>query len=279
MFGDRTHDPCPASSGIVGDACRSCIGPACFAQQAAQPITIGDHKFFTLGQYGAYASPWSTNRGHENQHYVHGVDYQNNILIRPSSFPNGTIIQSDWPDPVSNRVLGYMHITYGNYDGGLTKVAVSPVRVRDIETFTEDVSFGLVGARAYTTVLGEFYLTRRAGDPAAKVFEIGIFYHASSTVEPFYDAAKPIGNFTDASGRHWDVVNAGANSVGAAYIIFRPSDRRDVLGLVDRKAMLDYLLEQRVITDDLWVNGIAIGIEPHSGSSTFRLKNWSVTLN
>src|SRR4051812_30544905 len=48
---------------------------------------LGDKEFFTKGSFIAYAAPWSTYFG-AGKELKHGVDYIDEIAVRPETFPS-----------------------------------------------------------------------------------------------------------------------------------------------------------------------------------------------
>jgi hypothetical protein len=244
----------------------------------ASEVQLSDRQSFTVGSYGAYSAPWSTYPGQKNDNLVSGRDFKNYIVISPAKFPDETTIISRWPENLTGGVLGYTHIYYGNYDGGRPAVPVAPKQVRDIVRFSERVDYDITGQTGKSTLLGEFYLTRAPNDEDAKAYEIGILYQASDEARAFFQSSQSIGEFEDVQGRRWDVVDAGKNPAGATYIIFAPRAQRSVAGHIDRKAMLDFLVREKVIQDTLWVNGIGLGLESHGGASEVRIQRWRVDL-
>jgi hypothetical protein len=52
-----------------------------------------------------------------------------------------------------------------------------------------------------------------------------------------------------------------------------------VIGSIDVKATLNFLMAKGVITGAEWFNGIALGVEPVSGSGELRLTKWAMTYN
>lgn len=86
--------------------------------------------------------------------------------------------------------------------------------------------------------LTELYLISAKGDAAAKLFEIGFFFHAPEETREFCAGGKEIGVWTDQDGRSW-TVSRQTHSV-ALFITFLPAG--DVLSdMIDFKAALEFL--------------------------------------
>lgn len=234
-------------------------------------IILPDQQPYFQGSYGAYASPWSI---FFDKTLQQGVDYADSITIRPTTFPNGTIIDTRWPEspPTKTGVWGYHALSYGNYDGGKPPRAVVPRQVKDIAALRETFDFSWSGSARFN-LLNEFYLTSAAGRSDAKVVEIGFLLHAPASSVDFVNAGTFIGNFREANGRMW-TINRTRN-----YITIMPVDAQDCLrDRINIKVVLDFLVRKKVLTGLEWFNGIAFGTEPTSGAGTTRIavNHWDV---
>lgn len=233
-------------------------------------LTFLDRAFYTQGQYGAYASPWSTVY---DSTLKRGIDYSDSIIVNPRTFTDSSIIGWRWPNRSSTAtgVWGYMSVWFGNYDGGEPAVQVTPRQVKNITTLRQDFSLSPISSGSFN-ILNEFYLTSQAGNSAAKVIEIGYFLHSSTEASTFFSTGQPIGSYLDASGQMWDA------RIQGTFCMLIPRAGTDVLtGSIDVKAMLAFLTTKGVITGNEWFNGIALGVEPVSGSGELRIGRWSVT--
>lgn len=221
---------------------------------------------------GAFAAPWSA-----AQHgLVEGVDYADTIRIFPDRFPAGTVIDARWPQhyPTLSGVWGYMHLWWGNADGSGPN-GVTPWQVGNIVSGDERVDFDILSASPNNgNVLADLYLTSVAGDPDAKLFEIGVLHHAPPKDSDFVRNAAPIGLYTDPASRVWLVADTGLNPVGAPFIVFMLQSGSQARGRIYKRDMLRYLMQQRILTGSEWLNGRALGVEPNFGVSQTLIREW-----
>jgi hypothetical protein len=205
---------------------------------------------------------------------VEGVDFESNNRVFTSTFPTNTIMHWRVPNfpPASAGVYGFLHVSYGNYDGDAQQVPVTPQQVYTLTNFTENLNFTTTATSS--NLLNEFYLTSASGNSTAKLFEVGMFPNVPSTTATFVNGATQLGSFVDPGGRAWTV----AQSTGAAapYIVFMPTNLANVTGTVYWQDMLGYLIAQGVITGNEWINGVAVGTEPYTGSGTTTINTFSV---
>jgi hypothetical protein len=143
------------------------------------PVDTGtlyfNNQFYTQGSYSSYPGMWyltndpTLGLGHTA---VEGVDFESNLRVFTSTFPNNTIVRSRVPNfpPGSAGVYGFLHVSYGNYDGDAQQVPVTPHQVYTLTNFTNNI--GLTTTGTSSNLLNEFYLTSASGDSAAKLFEL-----------------------------------------------------------------------------------------------------------
>lgn len=240
-------------------------------------VPYDDQQAFSANGYTAFASPWSTYPGGANSSLSRPADYQDIIRVKPSTFPDDSLIQWRWPVPGTGVVAGYMHIARGNYDGS-DAFGWVPWQVGNITTFTETFDLETTGTAADFVVLNEFYLTTTSGNPETDAYEIGHWLHAAGAALTFFNASALIGDYTDADGRIWEVRNTGPNPTGAAYIVFLLKSRADILsGTIDKRAALLWLVGTGLALNHLWVNGTAVGVEPYRGTGSMLVKDYAVS--
>jgi len=257
-------------NGLVGLAV---ITGGSFVLAAETPRVLADQEFFTKGSFIAYASPWSTFFG-AGKSLKHGVDYADEIVVRPDTFPANVDFSWHWPltPPKDVGVYGYHALSFGSYDGGEPETAIRPRQVKMIRTLTERFRFSMARPIGDFNVLSEFFLTKTPGTED-KIGEIGFFLHASKSAVEFADAGEQLGSFTDANGRIWKVGKQPAPH--GPYYMFIPAG--DVLeGAIDFKAALDFLRVKGAVTGEEWFNGLAFGIEPVTGSGSLHVESFSV---
>lgn len=238
------------------------------------PRILADKEFFTKGSFIAYAGPWSVDvKGRPA--LQHAVDYADEIAVRPGTFPANVEFSWHWPltPPKHTGVYGYNAVSFGSYYGGVPEVPIPPRQVKTIEALSETFRFAMAHPIGDFNVLTEFFLAEKSsGEP--KVAEIGFFLRAAKSAIPFADAGEPLGTFTDASGRAWKVAKQPAPH--GPYYMFIPAGEM-LVGMIDFKAALDFLPAKGCVTGEEWFTGLALGIEPVTGSGSVQLQSLSVT--
>lgn len=227
---------------------------------------------YVSGSYGAYASSWGA--ALEPRPLLKGRDFINTIAVDIARFPAGSNISWRWPDhpPERSGVYGYLHIYRGNYDGGMPPLLVEPVMVRDLAFFSQDIAFTHHGGPTDGyNVLNEFWLTQKDGDHTRKAYEIGFMLHTNRRTSETIALAEPLGMYSDHVLRRWRVVRLPG---AIPYIIFVPEDQKDFRGTLEVRHALQYLVAKAVITGGEWINGVAIGVEPHFGGGALTLDHW-----
>jgi len=249
---------------LVGGATLTALAAASPPPASAPAVVLQDRQPFYRGSYQAFASPWST---YFETNLVHGVDYRDTIIVRPDRFPDGTLFDSIWPQraPAKSGVWGYNALSFGNYDGGRPPRPVTPRHVMDIRRLDESFAFRYAGSPHFN-LLTEFYLTSKAGDETAKLFEIGFFLHTPQTTATFARAGALIGGYRDRQGRAWTVHRQGT------YFMIIPAGGEDVpAGTIEIAPLLSWLMQKRILNGTEWFNGLAFGIEPGPGGGHTRL--------
>ena len=243
-----------------------------FALAEESPRILADKEFYTQGSFIAYAGPWSTYFG-AGMTLKHGVDYADEISVRPETFPANVDFSWHWPLVLSKHtgVYGYNALSFGSYDGGVPAVPIAAQQVKGIITLAETFRCAWARPVGDFNVLSEFFLTEKPG--GAKVAEIGFFLRAAKSAVAFADAGEQLGTFTDTTGRAWKVGKQPAPH--GPYYMFIPAG--EVLaGRLDCKAALDFLRAKGQVTGEEWFNGIAFGIEPVTGSGSLRVESLAV---
>lgn len=245
--------------------------------QKANLQTIPDEKNYYKGPFGAYCSPFYR---FYDKAIRRGVDYQDEMVIDESRFPDNTLIRWRWPDDppkTSTGVYGYMHVYLGDYSGGKPPQPTKPIQIRSIATFHEVIDFTITsGDGDGFDVLNEFFLTSEAGNHEKRLFEIGFILHTNTRTIGFVGQNRAIGTWQDGEGRAWSaVITSGA----VPYVVFTSVDQNDIKGALDVKDALAFLVEQDVLTGEEWINGVAVGVEPHFGRGELRLDQWTIVLN
>jgi hypothetical protein len=235
---------------------------------------LADKENFTKGSFLAYAGPWSVEVP-GGPALKHGVDFMDEIAVRPETFPAHTAFTWHWPltPSKSTGVYGYNSVSFGSYYGGVPEVPVPARQLKDIGTLTETFHFSVARPIGDFNVLTEFFLAGAAsGEP--KNGEIGFLLRPAKSAIQFADAGEQLGTFKDAAGREWKVAQQRAPQ-GAYYMFMAAGEVLD--GTVDFKAALAFLQSKSKITGEEWFTGLAFGIEPITGSGSLELEKLSVS--
>jgi hypothetical protein len=264
----------PSSSDRAARKPQRHSGAAPSHDQGPRPVLIKqDEELYTKGPYIAYAAPWSA----KATKLVAGKDFVNTIAIHEASFPAQTKLAWHWPLDTSKKtgVRGYNTLSYGNYDGGVPEQAVKPLRVSDIRSGWQQFDWDYDLITGDFNLLAEFYLTRTPGAAKAKTVEVGFMLHVPDATRAWIGTNPPLATWRDAFGTDWTVTrNQGP---GIDYMIFLPASGADLLkGRLDVKGALAELRRLGVITGDEWLNGVAFGAEPISGSGAVTVTDWKV---
>lgn len=113
-------------------------------------------------------------------------------------------------------------------------------------------------------ILNEFYLTTVAGNARTKVAEIGFFWNAAGTTVGYFNSGTACSSYTDPTGRKWNCRYLLDGSAGK-YIMFYSGGQVFNTTLYS-KAMLASLVSKGLVSDALYVNRVAIGVEPVRGA-------------
>ncbi len=249
---------------------------------ASDDVVLSNFHLYTKGAYAAWAGMWSLNidptmgLGHKA---VEGQDFISSIVVRPDSFPRQSAMKWRVPDALAAKsgVYGYLHLAYGNYDHTPVERPIAPVRISGLKQFTVNFDFQYVSGPSSGSVLLEFWLTSAPGNLDSKVFETGLFAHSTPETIRYFKKTKLIGKYTDALQREWLVhIN---NKMSPAFVMFLPTDEGNVVGAINWKDFLHYLVEKNILTGNEWLNGLALGVEPAKGAGEIVLKEFDVILN
>lgn len=265
------RDRCP--SAVHGVAALALAAAAALSTAAESPRILGDREFFTRGSFIAYSAPWSTYFG-AGTAMKRGTDYADEIaLLQPAAFPAHVEFSWHWPlvPPKHTGVYGYNALSFGSYDGGVPETPVDPRQVKAIGALSTTFRYSLTHPIGDFNVLSEFFLTSKAGD--GKTAEIGFLLRPAKSAIAFAGAGRQLGTFVDPAGRAWKVARQPAPH--GPFHMFLP-DGEVLEGTLDCKAALDFLRVRGCVTGEEWFNGLALGIEPVSGSGSMRVERFTV---
>src|SRR5262249_18846001 len=121
--------------------------------------------------YFAYLAPWGV---------PSGLSYSDSIVVNPSTFPNGTVI--NWSYPANSQttihdVYSYNRVQWGSYYAGdlpPNGITPTPKQVNALTTFMGAFNISLSGLVGRDDVLWEEYLTS-GPNSGSNLFEVGIF--------------------------------------------------------------------------------------------------------
>jgi hypothetical protein len=241
--------------------------------KAPSKLVKQDEELYTKGSYIAYAAPWSA----QSSKLKAGKDFVDTITIDEKHFPAKTRIAWHWPLDLPKRtgVRGYNALSFGNYDSGVPERPVTPIQVKAIRTGWQSFAWRYEPIAGDFNLLAELYLTSTAGNSEAKTVEIGFMLHAPDTTRQWVQSGVAKSDWRDAFGTTWEISqNKGP---GIPYVIFTPKGGTDLLkGRLDIKGALAELRRAGVISGDEWLNGVAFGAEPVSGSGFIIVDDWTV---
>ena len=209
---------------------------------------------------------------------IEGQDFISSVVVRPDSFPKQSAMNWRVPDALAaTGVYGYLHLAYGNYDHTPVETPIAPIQISKLNQFTVNFDFEYVVGPYSGSVLQEFWLTSAPGNLDSKVFEIGLYARSTPDTIRYFKQAKLVGKYTDARERKWHIhIN---NKMTPAFVMFLPTDEGDVVGAINWKDFLQYLIEKNVLTGNEWLNGLALGVEPAKGAGGIIFKEFDVILN
>ncbi|MGH1571966.1 hypothetical protein ACRAWG_16320 [Methylobacterium sp. P31] len=236
-------------------------------------VVIGEQTNWTAGSYTAYNSPWGA------ASLVQGKDYSDTTTINSGSLTSGVVMNWSWPEiPASSGVYNFDQIAFGDYYNTVPQIAVAPSQINSIGNLSESFDFNIGGETSNFDVITDMFLTGSAGDNSTNKYEIEIFHHTPQYSSDWVNSLTQLGTFSG-SGHTWKVA-IGSGGSAAPDIVFMPTDTNDVLsGTLNVKDMLNYLVQQNVISATDYFNGLAAGVEVHQGSGSLTANSFSVSYN
>jgi len=222
---------------------------------AGAPYTIGDSHLYSSGAYGAFNAPFRA--GVLNR----GPDYWDMTNITPSTFPNGTVLHSQWPNNTtgcSNNVCGFMEVIYGDYDFTTSSNPITAKQISAINTLTQSVtqSFGGTTVAGYDFIT-DIFTTLNPNDNSGNLHELEVFQHCPAFCLSFFSGATQVGTYTDGQGNVWSIAHSGADNLALLQ-----SHADFTSGSIDIKGIFGYLVSQGLMANTEYFNGLAVGIEP-----------------
>lgn len=236
-------------------------------------VITGNFQSYTKNPYSAYTGMWG--------HYLP----QNNTLVAdsamrvyPGRFPAATVFTWDVTrDPDWSGVNGYLHLSWGNYDG--SPGVITSNQVKNITALTVDIDWAFTGDAA-SGLLSECWLTPVA-TPTGEInrdFEVAFFPKLSAGSVGYVQSLPAVGggSFTDSAGIAWSVCEGVSGTDEPYFIAYRP-------GYVEFRGPLPYrdyfafLTAAGKISGNEWFNGLAFGVEPYSGTGSLTVSKFAPT--
>jgi hypothetical protein len=246
---------------------------------AAQPVVKVDRQAATEGAYTAYNSPWCA---YQDKTLVAGRDYINTVSYNSGDLAQAKNVQFAWrwPDAKLRKVcgvLGYNFVAWGNYDNGKYPTPIAPRQVAAINDLVFGYQVDMAGDSRLFNGLGEFYLTKVAGDADTKAIEIGWMWNAPAETIKWAATGKQLGVFTDRYKKPWTVA-LNYSGVAGKYATFIPPGGKLDTGNFDGKGAIDFLRAADVVDGLWWLNGAAIGVEPLGGAASATVRGFTPVL-
>lgn len=235
-------------------------------------ITLLDGEIHASGPYTAQPLPWSIDVLPGCRNLRPGVDFRNTMRFDARRFPAGVEISWTWPDhmPDGGFFWGYNYVALGNYNGSQPPAPVHPVQLGDLKHLEAGARFKLGSGSDGHNILCDMFVTSEAGEHLKVTGEVGVLLHVGSDDLLFLERGERVGVFSGPEG-DWGVFDTGANPMGAPYYVFVPEPVRTTAGPVDLAPMLHFLVTMGRLDARTWINGLAIGVEPHRGSGAVDL--------
>lgn len=239
---------------------------------ALKPQTLlieGNFQSYSRSAYNAYTGMWG--------HYVtDDLQAESSMRVAPAVFPYGTVFTwdvtpaSDWAG-----VNGYLHVSYGNYAD--SPGMIPPRQLDGISDLAVTIDWTLEGDEA-SGLLAECWLTSVAAPsgPFDATHEVGFFPKLSPAAMTFVDELPAVGagSFVDSGGVTWNVVEALSGTGEPYFVAYRPG-HLDFTGTLQFDDLFSFLITSGELTGDEWFNGVAFGVEPHSGAGSLTVEKFA----
>ena len=110
------------------------------------------------------------------------------------------------------------------------------------------------------------------------VAELGVLLFPGEDDVAFLQHGKDLGVYRDQHGE-WRAVNAGLNRMGVPYYALVPQPARRIMGKLDLRSIMAFLIGCGAFDGHVWCNGIALGVRPHQGSGRVSIQRFSAALS
>lgn len=239
-------------------------------------LTYLDKNFYTVGSYGLFLNPQNPQ----------GLNWWEYATVRPTTFPNNTRSQWNWPLRASPSVLAFLDLfSYGDYFNTVPSTPITAQQVSSITTLTATPNLTHSGTTNGYSVLIDYFLTVSANNHGANggLYEVELFLHSPQYALDYINAGfvTQIGT-TTISGITWQVaVDLTAFSGTQPIFLFVQSNYADVPAgtTIDIKAMHSYLIAQGYSIGATYWGGLGGGVEVGQGTGNLYVNSISVNYN
>lgn len=230
-------------------------------------LVAGNFQGYTDSPYKAWTGMWGHYRADDLQ-------AESEMFIDAAAFPDNTTFGWDvTPSASWGGVNGYLHIGYGNYDDSVPN-AITSRQVSSITELSVEIGWTFEGDEA-SGLLSECWLSPVAAPSGSfeKLHEVAFFPKVSTTAQAWLATLPAVGagSFTDSNGVLWNVREEGIYRVA-----YRPG-YAEFQGVLPFSDYFDFLIGAGEITGSEWFNGVAFGVEPHSGAGSLTVDTFDVT--
>jgi hypothetical protein len=193
-----------------------------------------------------------------------GKDYIDVATIA-ATCPNETVFEWFWPTAKAKNagVYGFDAISWGQYDGGTPETPITPRSLASLSVWSVAYSLDYVTSGEWNQ-LSETYLRDTSG---TKRLEMGFLTHIPATTVAWIKADAQLGAFTDRFGRAWKAVRHAGASAAVPYVTFSPPDNANrTSGALDFLGAARWLQAKGLVSSAWMAQGLAVGVEPVTGS-------------
>jgi hypothetical protein len=244
------------------------------SSHAFATIKLVDRQPYSCGPFIVYNSPWSTSFG-TGLLLKQGTNYIDIATIFETC-PNETVFEWYWPGtkPKNAGVYGYDAVSWGQYDGGTPETPITPRSLASLSAWSIDYSLDYRSSGEWNQ-LSETFLRDETG---AKRIEIGFVTHVPATTAAWIKADPQLGIFNDRFGRAWTAVRHVGPTGTFAYVTLSPPDNANrASGALDFLGAARWLQAKGLVNGAWMAQGLAVGIEPISGSGALYMHRLVVT--
>lgn len=229
-----------------------------------------DNAAFGKGPYWALNNVW--NKGE----LKNGDDYQQNILIDESRFPENTTMSWAWPKGTKEQIYAYPEIIFGSSfnPGPSDQSRPLPTRVANFVNLTATYSVKIYGETANYNLAFDLWLTTQPNVNLSTVkLELMVWIHSGRL--------NPGANFTyvleksDLNAKIYVKHNSGISTARGAprwTYVACVTDTDLLSGSISISDIIKSLIWNGVLSGDEYLSGIEFGPEISKGSGYLEIK-------